>query len=254
MLAAPLLAFVMALAGRAQTNPHNTPADRAAGQKIYRSHCARCHGLNGAGGLGPNLASGVFYHGTKDAELFKNISEGIPGTAMPSQFFGETQVWQIVAYVRSMSQSGAAVTVKGDAAHGEQLFAEKGCRGCHIARGDGGVRGPDLTLVGSQRSLEYLRQSILDPGAEVSREFWVAKVITKDGQSRSGFLMNEDTYMIQILDFQKGLMAIPRSQFKDYGVDKGSAMPSYKGKLSDAELDDVVAYLASLKRQKENSK
>ena len=61
--------------------------------------------------------------------------------------------------------------------------------------------------------------------------------------------MNQDTYTVQILDFSLGLQAFPRSGFKDFGIDRGSLMPSYKGKLSDDELNDLVKYLLSLKRQ-----
>jgi mono/diheme cytochrome c family protein len=57
--------------------------------------------------------------------------------------------------------------------------------------------------------------------------------------------------MVQILDFSRGLLSLPRTSFRDFGIDRSSTMPSYRGKLKDAELDDLVSYLASLKRQKE---
>lgn len=231
-------------------NPHDTPADRAAGAKMFRSHCGPCHGTKATGGTGPDLTTGVFYHGSSDAELYHNISEGIAGTAMPDVFFDGTQVWQLVAYVRSLSQHATPAAPKGNVQHGAQLTREKGCTGCHLIRGEGGARGPDLSIIGSQRSLEHLRESILEPNAKVPQEYWVAKILAKDGANYSGFLMNQDTYMVQILDFSRGLTSVSRSNFKDFGIDRGSVMPSYKGKLTDAELDDVVAYLASLKRQK----
>src|SRR6185295_692862 len=127
-------------------NPHTTPADVVEGGKIFRSHCAECHGLKGEGGRGPNLAAGVFYHGASDADLHRNITDGIPGTAMPGTFFSADQVWQAVAYVRSIGQSGSAAKPPGDPAHGEKLIQEKGCTGCHLVRGDGGYKGPDLTV------------------------------------------------------------------------------------------------------------
>ena len=71
----------------------------------------------------------------------------------------------------------------------------------------------------------------------------------KDGSRRSGFVMNQDTYMVQILDFSTGLQSLLRSQFEDFGIDRSSIMPSYRGKLSEIELDDLVSYLMSLKRQ-----
>src|SRR6266446_7925577 len=88
-------------------NPHTTAADVAAGSKIFRSHCAECHGLKGEGGRGPSLQTGVFYHGDTDVDLFNNITDGITGTAMPGVFFSRDQVWQVVAHVRSLNQSSA---------------------------------------------------------------------------------------------------------------------------------------------------
>jgi putative heme-binding domain-containing protein len=228
-------------------NPHATAADRTAGSKIFRSHCAPCHGVKGTGGLGPNLTTGSFFHGGSDADLYRTISEGIAGTAMTGVFFDGTQVWQIVAFVRSLDQAGGG-SVPGIASRGGQLFRQQGCIDCHLARGEGGIKGPDLSVIGSKRSAEHLRESILDPNAWVSPEFWVAKIVMKDGSSRSGFVMNQDTYMVQILDFSRGLQSLSRSDFKDFGIDRSSIMPSYQGKLSETELDDLVSYLMSLKR------
>lgn len=240
-----------ALAAAQATNPQATPAGASAGAKIFRSHCASCHGINGAGGSGPALTTGIFYHGRTDADLYRNISEGISGTAMPGQFFDGVQIWQIVAYVRSISSSPVRTKLAGDPSRGAALFTTKGCTGCHLVRGEGGVRGPDLSFIGSQRSPTHLRESILNPGAIVAPEYWVAKLVTKDGKSRSGFLLNQDSYAIQMLDFKDGLQMVQRSDFKDFGIDRGSIMPSYKDKLNGSELEDVVAFLASLERSRE---
>jgi putative heme-binding domain-containing protein len=248
--AATVLALLFILSAGAQnTNPYTTPADRESGAKIFRSHCASCHGIRGTGGLGPDLTSGSFFHGSSDADLFHNIADGIPGTAMPGVFFEGTQVWQIVAFLRSLSGGGPANSVTGDAARGQRQFRQQGCIGCHLVLGEGGSKGPDLSVIGSQRSVAHLRESILDPNRDVSQEFWVAKIITRDGAAYSGFVMNQDTYTVQILDFSRGLQALQRSEFKDFGIDRSSIMPSYRGKLNDEELNDVVSYLVSLKRQ-----
>ena len=229
-------------------NPHTTEQDIAAGAKIFRSHCAECHGLNGEGGRGPNLQTGVFFHGDTDADLFRNITDGIPGTAMPSVFFSSDPVWQVVAYVRSLSQSGANRPL-GDSARGEKLFRQKGCIGCHLIRGEGGLKGPDLSVIGSQRSAAHLRQAILDPNANVPREYWVAKITLESGSTYSGFLLNQGAYTVQILDFSKGLKSLATHDFRKFDIDKSSIMPSFKGRLSENDVNDLVAYLWSLKRQ-----
>lgn len=242
-----LLASAILARGQTASAP-GADAERAGGEKIFRGHCASCHGLNGVGGSGPSLATGVFYHGSTDADLFRNISEGIPGTAMPDQFFSSAQIRQIVAYVRSLSARPVRPKLTGDATRGAQLFQAKGCSGCHLVRGEGNVRGPDLSVIGSQRSVGHLRESIIAPGVNVDRAYWVAKIVTKDGANRTGFILNEDTYAVQMLDFNSGLRLIQRDDFKDFGVDRGSIMPSFREKLSDAELEDLVAFLASLER------
>jgi cytochrome c oxidase cbb3-type subunit III len=227
-------------------NPFNTPADQAAGAKTFRSHCATCHGDRAQGGLGPNLATGEFFHGGTDADLYRTITEGIPGTAMAGTFFDGAQVWQIVAYLRTLRGSGEAP--RGNAQHGEVLFREKGCTGCHLVRGEGSVRGPDLSYIGSRSGVEHIRESILNPNAEVAPEYRLARITLQNGSTYSGFVMNEDTYSVQLLDFSKGLESLRKADIKSFGRDKTSSMPSYQGKLSEGELDDLVSYLWSLKR------
>ena len=61
--------------------------------------------------------------------------------------------------------------------------------------------------------------------------------------------VNEDTYAVQLLDFSKGLISLSKHDFRKFDLDTAPFMPSYKGRLSDSELRDLVAYLWSLKRQ-----
>lgn len=229
-------------------NPHTTPADAAAGARIYRSHCADCHGVTGKGGKGPDLTTGVFFHGASDAELHRTITDGIDGTAMPGQFFSADQVWQIVTHVRTLSRGGTAKAPPGDPTRGASLFTAKGCNGCHLVRGTGGVQGPDLSFIGSQRPATQLRQSIIEPSETVDRAYWSADVILENGEAYKGFVMNEDTYYVQMLHASRGLLSLPKRNFRKFEVSKSSLMPSYKGKLNDAELNDIVAYLWTLQR------
>jgi len=230
-------------------NPHTTPDDVTAGGRIFRSHCADCHGLHGRGGKGPDLTAGAYYHGSTDADLLRNVSDGIPGTAMPGVFFSPDQVWQIVAYVRSLSEgSGSVQAPPGDLTRGQKLFASKGCGGCHLVRGSGGANGPDLTYIGSQRHTEFLRASILDPSAVVDQAFWTADIILEDGAAYKGFVLNQDTYHVQMLHPKGGLLTLPKRDFRKFEIRKTSTMPPFQGKLREAELNDLVAYLWSLQR------
>src|ERR1043165_4997870 len=103
-------------------NPHQTAADIEAGGRIFRSHCAECHGLRGEGGRGPDLTQGAFRRGSSEAAPRRPISEGVPGTEMPGIYFSDHQVWQIVAFVRALSSRPRIVNLAGSAAEGEKLF------------------------------------------------------------------------------------------------------------------------------------
>jgi cytochrome c oxidase cbb3-type subunit III len=245
--AALLLIAGLALAQETTRNPRTSPADVAAGEKTFHSHCSPCHGYRGEGGRGPNLAAGRFYRGSTDAAILKNISEGIPGTEMPGLFYNEDRVWQIVAYIRSLSAKAAKPN--GNTEAGAALFRSQGCATCHSIRGEGGALGPDLSAVGAARSLDNLKQSILDPSAEVQPQFWTVSFEEASGKPIQGFLLNEDTYTVQLLDREARLQSYEKASVKNYVIDKRSTMPSYTGKLSPQQLDDLLAYLWSQRPQ-----
>ncbi len=232
------------------TNPHTTAEDVAAGGRIFHAHCAVCHGPDGSGGRGANLTRGAFRHGSSDEDLYTIVSEGIPGTEMPGVFFNGTQLWQVVAYVRSLNQRSAPTALPGDAGRGKQLFSGKGgCAMCHMVNGEGGRLGPDLSLIGETRSAEHLRTSLLKPNARIIPSDRSVRAVTRDGKTITGRRLNEDTYSVQLLDSRQNLVSLLKDDLAEYEVIRESAMPSYEGKLSDAELDDLVAYLASLQRK-----
>jgi putative heme-binding domain-containing protein len=235
-----------AFQGQQEThNPRTAPEDVAAGSKTFRSHCAVCHGYNGEGGRGPNLAAGEFHHGSSDADLLANISNGIPGTEMPGIYYQQDKVWQIVAFVRSLHADPEKPT--GDPARGESQFQAKGCAGCHRVHGQGEGLGPDLSSIGGTRSLAHLRQSLVDPEADLQPRYWRAKFKDPAGKTVEGFVLNEDTYNIQVIDMNQRLHSYDKPAIKDFTLIKRSPMPSYRETLSAGELNDLVAFLSSLR-------
>jgi putative heme-binding domain-containing protein len=232
------------------TNRFTSPEDVAAGGRIFRSHCANCHGIDGTGEKGPDLTRGVYRHGSEDLDLYKTISEGVPGSEMAGIFFEGKQMWQIVAYVRALADSSKGAPPTGDATRGGALVSGKGgCLQCHMAGGEGGRIGPSLDDIGAARSPSHLRTAILEPGEEVLPRHWTIKATTKKGEAISGRRLNEDTYSIQLLDSNDRLLSLDKSDLDSYEIVKKSAMPSYKDMLTDSEVDDIVAYLVSLRRR-----
>src|SRR5580700_829260 len=96
------------------------------GSSLFRANCSPCHGLNaGGGGRGPDLRSGLWVHGSSDAAIFRTITQGVPGTEMPANPFEDSEIWALVAYLRSVS-AATKTPVAGDFAQGERLFFGKG--------------------------------------------------------------------------------------------------------------------------------
>jgi cytochrome c oxidase cbb3-type subunit 3 len=76
----------------------------AEGKRLFTYfNCSGCHG-NGGGGMGPPLMDDRWIYGSDPAAIFSTIVEGRPN-GMPSwrNKITDAQVWQLVAYVQSMS-------------------------------------------------------------------------------------------------------------------------------------------------------
>lgn len=228
-------------------NPYATAEDVAAGGRIYRSHCAVCHGIEGEGGRGTLLTTGMFRHGSSDSDLYKTISDGIPGTEMPGTFYNGRQMWQIVGFVRSLSEGRAASLTKGDSNKGHAVYNAKGCSGCHLVNGEGGRKGPDLSRIGALRSLGHLELAVNKPDESVLAQHWSVKATTKAGQQINGLRMNEDTFSVQLIDSSQKLVSLNKADLAKFEVDRKSSMPAYEGTFKASEFDDLIAYLASLR-------
>lgn len=172
-----LIILVLALAAAAGALAGGAAApsgDVVKGELLYAQKCAVCHGATGKGD-GPaefvlfprprDLTSGRFKIRSTttlptDEDLFRVITSGIPGTAMPSwAALPEGSRWDLVAYVKSLSpvfeQRAAGPPLKippspqptpALLALGERFYAEAGCVECHgpTGRGDG-TSAPTLT-------------------------------------------------------------------------------------------------------------
>jgi putative heme-binding domain-containing protein len=225
----------------------NNAAEAGLGKGIFRVSCAACHGIRARGGRGPDLTRGVYSCGDNDADLFRTIAEGIPGTDMGAYSrFSDENIWRLVAYIRSTTDAAAAGTARGDAAKGEEIFWKSGnCGACHAVGLKGNRMGPDLTRIGRQRSLQYLRDSIIDPSKDITPGYWALTVVTKDGKRISGLQKGLDNFTAQISELNGNFRSFDRSELKSLTREKASLMPP--SRLTAEQVDDLVNYLVSLR-------
>jgi cytochrome c oxidase cbb3-type subunit III len=152
----------------------------------------------------------------------------------------------LVAFVASLSaRAGATEKAAGSAAAGRTVYESLRCASCHRIGGEGSVYGPDLTRVGSGRSLQYLRDSIAKPAADILPEYEGVVVTTKEGVRVSGVRVNEDTFSVQLRDMGQRFRLFDKSEVQGVEYLKRSLMPPFQPPAKD--MDDLVAYLASLK-------
>jgi cytochrome c oxidase cbb3-type subunit III len=219
-----------------------SPAE-AEGQKLFNGQCAVCHGIGGGGGTGPSLKKPQLPRAPDDEALVKVITQGIPNTQMPGAWhMTGREAAAVAAYIRSIGKVANETPISGDPGRGLAVYRKQGCAGCHIIAGAGNAFGPELTGLGLRRGAEHLRQSIVDPAAEVDGEYMTVKI----GRSRMR-RVNEDSFTIQVMDTAGKFHSYAKKDLASFEkLPKESLMPAYS-KLSPGDLDDLVAYLAGLR-------
>jgi len=231
-----------------QVNRLNTPKFVEEGRSLFQIHCAYCHGARGEGGRGADLTAGQYRQGGSDDDLLATIREGIPGTEMPAARLTDDEAWKLVAFVKKIGAAGLSEKAPGNAVAGKAIYDGKGaCAGCHSIASKGGSVGPELTGAGRRRGLKYLEESLLKPEADVANDFRAVRVVSNSGVTTAGTRLNEDDISIQLRDEKGNLRSFLKESVREIQRDKPSLMPAYGTSLSKKEIEDLVAYLGSLR-------
>ena len=216
------------------------------GPQLYSENCLQCHGPEGDGVNNVDLGHGQFRRAKTDDDVERIILHGIDNSSMPPHNFTEAEAMSVVTYLRSMADRNAST--KGNASHGQAIFMGAGnCTTCHRVDGKGSRVGPDLSEIGRLRHSNEIEQSVVDPDAVILPINRFVKLVTRDGTTITGRLLNHDTFSVQLIDMKEQLVSMPTANLREFTFVDKSPMPSYKGKFSAQDLTDLVSYLVSLK-------
>ena len=187
-VAAALVVFGLVLGACGRDEP-----DLSNGKAQFVENCGQCHVLARAGTAGTQgpsldaafqaaLAKGLD-RDTVEGVVEDQIAHPRRGSVMPAGIVKGDDASDVAAYVgyaaaRPGEDEGALASAGlAQATTGEQIFTAGGCAGCHTFQpaGSTGNIGPDLddlaSAAGDMSPEEFVRQSILDPDAEVAQGF-----------------------------------------------------------------------------------
>ena len=230
-------------------NPHlGNKASIRSGMALYRVRCGDCHGLDATGYRGPDLTAVL--GGMPDERLFSLIRKGVPGTEMPASTAPDEDVLMVIAYLRNMGTTAPPDKITGNVVSGERLFTAQ-CESCHRVGDRGGWLGPDLSRVGAARSRVALVREIRTPSEWIPPAYETVTLVTKDGQRIRGIKKNEDVFSIQVMDVRERIQGYLKSNLQEVIYEKTSLMPMFgPERLNETDLNDLVAYLTTLRRTK----
>jgi putative heme-binding domain-containing protein len=247
------LSTLAAVSVTAQNTPTANPLAGDAdairfGTGLFRARCADCHGMDARGVRSPDLTQ-VWASGRTDEGLFKTIKNGVPGTEMPAvgARMPDNEIWQVLAYLRTLAAPAPNDPPKGNAEHGQQLF-QANCRNCHRVNGAGGRLGPDLSRVGVSRTRDMMVKQIRGATEDFRSGYEPVTVTATDGQAIHGVKKNEDNFSVQIMDTRERIQGYQKDKMKSVTDDTKSAMPVYgPDRLTENDLDDIIRYLQTLR-------
>ena len=225
-----------------------TPQAIQEGMAAFRANCAYCHGMDAHGARGPDLTH-IFAGGATEEGLYRLVRRGIPGTEMPPAgvFLQEPDTWKAIMYLRTLNAPAPTEAPRGDSANGEKVFSAR-CAACHRVNGRGGVLGPDLSRIGVARARPALVRQIRGAVEDIRPGYEPVTVTTREGRSIRGTRKNEDLFSVQIMDNAERLQGYVKSDVRSVAGEKRSLMPVYGiDQLNERDLDDLVAYLGTLR-------
>lgn len=252
----------------AHQRPPVDPAVLERGRGVYVGSCGACHGVDARGGQlgGPNLLRSQLVLSDQDGELMAPvIKNGRPGTLMVPLPIADADIKAIAAYLHHLQAQGSNQggpppgppvelnILLGDARAGEKFFAAR-CSTCHSAAAD--LQGL-ATRVPDPKTLQNLWVSggrVAGPRRSGARppsasSIPTATVTFPSGEKVEGRLLRLDDFLVTVA-LADGTARTIRRDGDVPTVEVKDPLDGHRELLTiltDANMHDVTAYLATLK-------
>lgn len=186
----PLLALVaLAAIAVVSSGCGTTTADTARGRNLFVQKCGGCHTLAQAGTSGvqgPDLDDAFAaaraigndsdtIEGVVEAQVeYPRENNGNPAVSMPAHLVEGQDLADVAAYVGEWAGVPGAEPPKVEGGPGAQVFASKGCNGCHTfeAANASGTTGPPLEkYLEAGETPAKIEEMIVDPNKEIAKGY-----------------------------------------------------------------------------------
>ena len=129
----------------------------------------------------------------------------------------------------------------------KQLIKSNDCLSCHRLDGEGSFAGPDLGDAGANNNARQIRASLVSPSEELAPQNRSVRLVTDDGNTVVGKLLNQDGFTVQLIDATGHLLTFQKEDLREFTIVTANSMPSYANKLAPQDLSLLVKYLHSLR-------
>ena len=148
---------------------------------------------------------------------------------------------QIDRYKRFLGKEAIS---RADLGRGRELFRAL-CASCHTLFGSGGRIGPELP--GNFTDVDYLLHNILDPNAEIGKDYQQTFIEMKNGELRSGVVTSR-TGAALTLQTLAGPVTLPAAEILKETLSPNSMMPEgLLNGLTEGDIRNLFLYLGQTK-------
>lgn len=237
-----------------QEQPAKDTAAGGRGRTLFEQSCGFCHGRDATGARGPDLVrSPLVAHDVNGNLIGEVIRHGRPDKGMPPlATMTDEQVADIAAFLHAraleaMESAGVPRSypverlLTGNAEAGKAFFnGAGGCKNCHSPTGD-------LATIATKYSAIELEAQMLYPGGRQATPHATAVVTLPSGEQITGALVHADDFMVGLRDAFGWYRSFPRDRVKVELQDPLTAHRELLGKLTQADVHNLFAYLETLK-------
>ncbi len=229
--------------------PAPNPEAAKKGEPIYAQNCSGCHGKDARGAQAPGLTRmPMVVADYKGEKLVAVLKEGRPGMP-PFPKLSQDEVFNVAQFLQLQIELAAnrgtygstygnlRNQVTGDAKKGEAFFATN-CTSCHSVTGDLAKMAMKFPQIATLKN-RFLWPTTPGPAK--------AKVTTADGKVIEGRVKTNNDFELSLTDAQGNYHYFQRHAVKIEIEDKLTGHRALLPKYSDADINNMTAYLVTLK-------